>query len=288
MPRRRSRAASATWRASSTAARDGRERLPVGERPAEVLGVGQLEASGAEMLLGQRHELADAGDVAAVEDDVERERQPQGRRRGRGFHLRLEVVAPGNPGGAVRVAVLDGELQAVEPRGRQAGQARRVGRDAAGDEVDVEVALPGRRHQRLQILAHQRLAAGQVDLHDAERGGLGEDARPVVGRQLRVVARKLQRVGAVRTRERTAVGQLGDQRVGARDLVGRHGFAPAAGRGPRARRRNASTSSSICLRAVGLSMAAVTIRRAMSRTLRPTPSAATRRRAVVQVEPALG
>ena len=49
------------------------QRVPVGQRPAEVLRVGQLEARGAQPL-GERDEIRAARDVAAVEHHVERER----------------------------------------------------------------------------------------------------------------------------------------------------------------------------------------------------------------------
>jgi len=47
----------------------GQQRVPVGQRPAEVLGVGQLESLGAQAL-GQRDEVGGAADVAAVEDTL--------------------------------------------------------------------------------------------------------------------------------------------------------------------------------------------------------------------------
>ena len=95
-------------------------------------------------------------------------------------------------------------------------QALAVGGDAAGDQVDVELAGARGGDQLLEIVAHQRLAAGQVDLQDAQRRRLGEHALPVGGPELVAAAVEIDRVRAVGARERTPVRQLGHQRVGAR------------------------------------------------------------------------
>ena len=46
-------------------------------------------------------------------------------------------------------------------------------------------SLGGARHQRLEIVAQQRLTAGEVDLHHAQLAGLVQHAQPVGGRRAR-------------------------------------------------------------------------------------------------------
>ena len=46
---------------------------------------------------------------------------------------------------------------------------------------------------------------------EADRGGLLEDASPVLGRERLAAASKINRIGAIGALERTAVGQLGNQ-----------------------------------------------------------------------------
>ena len=150
MPRSRSAAAAATPAGLLDVGARRQQRVAVRERPAEVLRVGELQPLGADPLR-QRHELRHARDVAAVNDHVERQRQAERARRARDLQLRVEIVAPGDPGGAVGIDVLHRQLDAVEARADQLGQPRAIGGDAAGDQVDVELLRVRGRHQRRQI-----------------------------------------------------------------------------------------------------------------------------------------
>src|SRR5262249_10604930 len=71
----------------------------------------------------------------------------------------------------------------------------------------------------LEIVAHERLAARQVQLDHAEVLGLAEDPKPGRRIQLAVVPPVVERVRAIDAAQRAPVGQLGDQGVRARRLV---------------------------------------------------------------------
>ena len=59
--------------------------------------------------------------------------------------------------------------------------------------------------------AQQRFAAGKMRLHDAERGGLGQNALPFFRGQFSLVAREVERVAAIRALQRAAISQLAKQ-----------------------------------------------------------------------------
>ena len=89
-----------------------------------------------------------------------------------------------------------------------------------GDEVGVEPALGGGLDDVHEVAARRRLAAGEMDLQDAEGRRLAHDPLPVLGRKLGVGALELERVGAVGALQRAACAS-----------------APPGGRSARARRR---------------------------------------------------
>jgi hypothetical protein len=70
-----------------------------------------------------------------------------------------------------------------------------------------------RRDELLEIVAHERLAAREVHLQDAQRRRLAEHALPRRRVELVRVLVELERVRAVAARKRAPVRQLGDERV---------------------------------------------------------------------------
>src|SRR5439155_14357673 len=89
-------------------------------------------------------------------------------------------------------------------------------RDPAGDQIRVEVERARLLDEGFQIGPEQRLAAGEVDLHDSELLGLAQHASPIAGVEPVVAPGEIDRVGAIRAVQRAGVGQLRDQRVRAR------------------------------------------------------------------------
>ena len=111
------------------------------------------------------------------------------------------------------LGVLYGDLDIVEPERAEAGQPLPAQGHAARDQVGVEVEPPRLPDEGLEIIADQRLAAGQVELDDAEVLGLAEHAEPGRGVELLSLPGVVERIGAVHAAQRTAIRQLGDQRV---------------------------------------------------------------------------
>jgi hypothetical protein len=66
----------------------------------------------------------------------------------------------------------------------------------------------GRRRDLDEVAPRRRLAARQMDLQHAEACGLGEHARPGSGIELIRARIERQRIGAVGTAERAAMGEL--------------------------------------------------------------------------------
>ena len=98
-----------------------------------------------------------------------------------------------------------------------------VEQHAGGDEIAVEADGIGVAHQRRQVAPHQRLAAREMHLQHAQRGRLAEDALPGCGVELGAGALQLQRVGAIRAAQRTAMRELRKERQRRAD-----GSGPAA------------------------------------------------------------
>jgi hypothetical protein len=132
-----------------------------------------------------------------VEHGVQRERQPELLDPARHLELPREGSQPGDAVGGGGPHVLDGDLHAVQAEVAQAGQARAGEGNAARDEVRVEVPASRRFHQRFEVVADERLAAGEIDLYDAEILGLAEHALPGRRVELVVVLGEVERVGAV-------------------------------------------------------------------------------------------
>src|SRR5262249_3594393 len=91
---------------------------------------------------------------------------------------------------------------------------RLVEPDARCDQIDVVTESVRFPHDRFEILAQQRLAAGKAELNRAERARLAQDAQPVTGSEFLAGARELRRVRAVRAMQRAAVRELEQQPQG--------------------------------------------------------------------------
>ena len=189
------------------------ERLLVGDRPAVVLRVGQLEPLRAE-LERELEQLLDAIEVLAVQDAVDRQREVELLRVARGRDLLLEGPVAGDAVVVLGVRALDRDLHVVEP-----GRLERLGALAreerpGGDERRVQAGVARAGAQLDEIAAQHRLAARERELQDAERARLAERADPVLGLELVAVrlAADVERVRAVRAVQRALVGELGDQR----------------------------------------------------------------------------
>ena len=118
------------------------------------------------------------------------------------------------------VRALEGELRMVEAGlGQFAGQLL-ADPDPRGDEVGVEPALRSVAGEFDDVAPRRRLAAGEMDMQRPERGGLAEHPLPGFRIEFRAGALERQRIGAIGTAERTAMGEL-DQKPDRRRRRGR-------------------------------------------------------------------
>ncbi|MNG06889.1 hypothetical protein D3C85_964420 [compost metagenome] len=69
--------------------------------------------------------------------------------------------------------------------------------DAGGDQVAVKAQLVGGADQLFQVLAHQRLAAGEAQLHGAQLAGLTKYLDPLLRAQFLTLLGEVQRVGTI-------------------------------------------------------------------------------------------
>src|SRR6185437_7991527 len=81
-------------------------------------------------------------------------------------------------------AVLEGELDVIEPGFAQRLQARLRETHAGGDEVAVEPKPVRGGDDRLEIVTDERLAARKPELHRSQRARLLENPQPLPGLEL--------------------------------------------------------------------------------------------------------
>src|SRR6185295_16968871 len=87
-----------------------------------------------------------------------------------------------------RLAVLDRDLHVVEARVREFRKPLGIDADAGRDEVAVKSGGARRGNDLNQVAARARLSAGEMELQNAQRGGLPEDARPGLRIELAIAA----------------------------------------------------------------------------------------------------
>ena len=188
----------------------GEERFAVGVGQAVVLGIGELDVVGLE-LGGHVEDLPDVVDVEAVQHDVEHHRIAVLLDHARHPALQLEGARAREEVVHLAGRVLERDLDVVEPGALERRNAPLVQPDARGDEIRVVAEAPRLGRERLQIVAHQRLAAREAELGGAELATLAQHAQPVLGRELVAVRGVVDRVGAIHAVQRAAVGQLREQ-----------------------------------------------------------------------------
>src|SRR5208282_5942784 len=80
--------------------------------------------------------------------------------------------------------------------------------DPRRDKVGVEPASRGVARKFGDVAPRRRLAAGKMHMQRPERGGLAEHPLPGLAVELGARALQRQRIGAIGTAERAAVGEL--------------------------------------------------------------------------------
>ena len=199
------------------------QRGAIGERPAVILGVGDFEPARAEFER-QTDEGADLMQIAAMDDRVDGQRQA-----GLGHHRRESALAlpravvMAEPVVGLFVGALEGELRMVEPGLDKFVDQLLANPDARGDEVGVESALRRVPGEFGDVAPRRRLAAGQMHMQGAERGGLAKHPFPRFRVDLGPGPLQRQRIGAIGAAERTAMGELdqdADRRRGNRTMDG--------------------------------------------------------------------
>ena len=208
----------------------GRKKLvPVVERPAVELGVGELDVVRPEVQR-QIQDFFRAVDVLPVQHGVEDHRIALRLDRARHLDLVGEGVGPREMVVEGRVARLEADLDVVEPRFPETPHPGRVHADGRGDEVGVVAEAARLRHQRFEVAAHERFAAGEAELRRPELPGFTQGADPLLRGQLAPGPGEIERVRAVRALQRAGVGQLREQPEGAGGSVGHGGILSDDGR----------------------------------------------------------
>ena len=188
----------------------GQEVLAVEPRPAVVLRVGELDVLRAHAL-GHLENLTHVIDIEPVQHHVQHHRIAV--LADESGHLRLQLEGARAAQEIIQLAraVLERQLDVIEPGRLQRAHARLGHADAGGDQVDVEPERVRLRDDRLEVLAHQRLPARKPELHRAQGARLAQHADPVLGPKLRPGFGKVRRVVAEHAMQRAAVGQLQQQ-----------------------------------------------------------------------------
>ena len=203
--------------------------VPVVERPAVELGVGELDVVRPEVQR-QIQDLFRAVDVLPVQHGVEDHRIAFLLDRARHLDFVGEGVGPREVVVEGRVTRLEADLDVVEPRFPETPHPGRVHADGRGDEVGVVAEAARLRHQRFEVAAHERFAPGEAELRCAEPPGFTQGADPLLRGQLAPGPGEIERIRAVRALQRTGVGQLREQPEGAGGSVGHGGILSDDGR----------------------------------------------------------
>src|SRR6516165_10733079 len=106
------------------------------------------------------------------------------------------------------VGALEGQLRVIETGVGQALGQLLADPDSGGDEVSVEAALRGVTREIDNVAPRRRLAAREMNMQRAERGGLAAHALPGFAVNLGAGTFERQRIGAIETTERAAMGEL--------------------------------------------------------------------------------
>ena len=188
----------------------GKELVPVVERPAVVLRVGELHVIRPEI---QRH-VQNRGrvvDVVPVEHDVEHHRIALLLDRTRHLDLVGKGIRASEMVVERRVARLEADLDVVEARVPEPAHAVRVHPDRRGDEIGVVAEGACLRDQVFEVTAYQGFSPGEAELHRAELPALTQGVDPLLRGQLTPCPGEVDRVRAVRTLQRAGVGKLREQ-----------------------------------------------------------------------------
>ncbi len=146
-----------------------------------------------------------------MNDKIDREGQRKLPDHGNQGQLEGVRAGAGYVVGGRCILILKTELEMFEPGIDQGGKTILLQPDARGNHVDVKPGIASCRDQLNQITANQRLASGEMKMQHTQSPGLPEHSLPVFRRQLVFSAVQRDRIGAIETVQRAAVGQLSNQ-----------------------------------------------------------------------------
>ena len=191
----------------------GKKFFAIGKSPTVVLDVSKLDAgSGGRFREGEH--FRELIEIAAVDDEIEREGDAAGFEPIEDAKFLLVRVSVGDFGGGFGPGALEAELEMIESGGDQGIQAGFVERDAGGDEIYIQAGRAGGFDEFNEIGASKWLAAGKIHLKYTGFLSFAENAGPLFGCEFKIAGCQLPRIRAVDTMERTAMGKFGDEGEG--------------------------------------------------------------------------
>src|SRR5262249_34905687 len=134
------------------------------------------------------HHLLDPVEIVPVEHRVERERKAELLHPAGDDELPVVGAESGDAIRGRRYRVLDRNLDVVEAQLAESSEPFPAKRNPAGDQVRVEIEPARFLDEDFEVVAHEGLAAGEIQLHDAEILGFAEDAAPGSRVELSIVA----------------------------------------------------------------------------------------------------
>ena len=162
-------------------------------------------------------------DVAPVQNDVQHHRIVVLLDEPGDFRFQFERARAAQEIVQLARAVLKRQLDVVQPCGFQRLDARLVQPDPGRDEIRVEAQRMRLLNDLFQIVAHHGFAAGEAELHRAERARFAQHPKPGIGSELLPGACELRGVRAIHAMQRAPIGELQQQpqrRTGAADRGG--------------------------------------------------------------------
>ena len=146
-----------------------------------------------------------------MQHDIDRQWKPDVAHQRRSFKLSRMSGSAGDGIRKVAVIRLEADLHAVQPGIAKRASPLRREADRAGDQVGIKPGGAGGGDEIFQVLAGQRLAAGEEGMQDADACGLVQDPTPGIRREFLAAGGILHRIGTIGTVQRTAIGQFRDQ-----------------------------------------------------------------------------
>jgi hypothetical protein len=183
----------------------GKKRIAIGESPAVILNVGELNAAGTGGF-GEGEHCGELIDVAAVNDEVESDGDTMAFEPFADTEFLRVGFGSGDFVGGLFACALKAQLKMIESGLDESFEARFIERQAGANEIYVEAGSARGADEIEDVRAGEGFAAGEIGLKNAETNSLAKDAGPIFGRKFEIAGFEFEGVGTIDAMKRATVG----------------------------------------------------------------------------------